>query len=70
MTFGRIIRQAREVRRLTQEQAAELVCISTRCYQSLEYDYSEPRMTIFLRLVFLFDLDLELLRDCVISNDA
>ena len=48
----------------TQEEVSEMVDISTRWYQELENGRRIPNSCIFIRLLFVLELDIEVFREC------
>ncbi len=69
-SFGRLLREARREKHLTQENVAEAVFISVRWYQKLERGAFLPSAKVMLRLILLLDLDIEPLRaECEVHTE-
>ena len=61
--FSKDVVHARDKSRLTQAKVAELVGISVRNYQYIEQGRFIPHGDTLLKLVYLFDLDIDRYRE-------
>lgn len=61
--FSGDLYHARKKHGWSQQKVAEMIAISVREYQNIERGRVTPHLKTFLRLVFLFDLDIELYRE-------
>lgn len=57
MPLGQAIKKAREAKKITREQLAEIIDCSARHIQSIENEY--PSFELFLRLVWMFDISVD-----------
>ena len=57
--FATALYHARTEKKLTQEETAELLDISTRWFQKIENGYSEPNLELTCKIVKEFGLELE-----------
>ena len=57
--FAKDIYHARNRQKITQQAVAEVLSISLREYQNMEYGKVLPRLDTFFKLVDLFQLNLE-----------
>ena len=61
--FAKDIYHARNRQKITQQSVAEVLFISVREYQNIEYGKVLPRLDTFFKLVDLFQLNLEAYRE-------
>jgi len=60
--FSAMVYEARVAHGLTQEEAAEAISITLRWYQRIESGERLPSTKVFLKIIFLFDLDISELK--------
>ncbi len=56
--FGQLVRNKREIRRMSLEKAAEKCELSTRGLQLIEFGTSDPKLSTVLQIAHVFDIDL------------
>ncbi len=56
--FGKIVREHREKRKLTIEQASELCGMSVKGYENIELGDSDPKLSNVLNIAKVFNIDL------------
>lgn len=70
-SIGQAARQARRARKLTQEDVADRVGVSTQFYGRIERGYALPSVTTLRRMLEVLDLRAdELLGDLVVGDDG
>ena len=57
--FSRDVLSAREARKWTQPYVADSISITLRQYQNIESGRCTPHTNTFLKLVYLFELDIK-----------
>lgn len=55
MPIGQAIKKAREAKKVTREQLAEIVDYSARHIQSVENEGQHPSFELFIQLITMFD---------------
>ena len=63
LRFSGDLRQARDAKGWTQPFVTDIVSTTLREYQNIESGKQIPKTETFLKLVFLFDLDIENYRE-------
>lgn len=63
--YGRIVREHREKRKLTIEQAAEKCGMSDKGFELIELGNSNPKLSNILNIAAVFDMDLGDLNVCI-----
>lgn len=56
MPIGQAIKDAREVKKITRDQLAEMLGIEPRHIQSIENKGQHPSFQLFVRLITMFDI--------------
>ena len=56
MTLGQAIKKAREAKKMTREQLAEILDVAPRHIQPIENEGQSPSFSLFDRLVTMFDI--------------
>lgn len=56
MDFGKILKNIRKEKKLTQKNVAQILGISTSCYAGYEQGYREPDLTTLKKLAILYDV--------------
>lgn len=59
MALGQAIKKAREARKMTREQLAEIFDIAPRHIQSIENEGQYPSLPLFVRLVSMFNISVD-----------
>lgn len=59
MALGQAIKQAREARKMTREQLADILNIAPRHIQSIENEGQYPSFQLFVRLITMFDISVD-----------
>lgn len=60
MPIGQAIKKAREAKKVTREQLAEIVDYSARHIQSVENEGQHPSFELFIQLITMFDVSVAL----------
>lgn len=63
--YGRIVREHRENRKLTIEQAAEKCGMSDKGFELIELGNSDPKLSNVLNIAAVFGMDLGDLNVCI-----
>ena len=59
MPIGQAIKKAREAKKVTREQLAEIVDYSARHIQSVENEGQHPSFELFIQLITMFDVSVD-----------
>ena len=59
ITLGQAIKKAREAKKMTREQLAEILDVAPRHIQSIENEGQYPSFPLFIRLVTMFDISVD-----------
>lgn len=59
MALGQAIKRAREARKMTREQLADILNIAPRHIQSIENEGQYPSFQLFVRLITMFDISVD-----------
>ena len=59
MPIGKAIKKAREAKKVTREQLAEIVDYSARHIQSVENEGQHPSFELFIQLITMFDVSVD-----------
>lgn len=70
LAFSKDIFEARNRCNFTQQQVAEQVGLSLRQYQNVEAGRAIPKTETFLKLVYLFGLDVNNYREVIKIDDS
>ena len=70
LLFSKDIFDARTKSNFTQQKTAERVGLSIRQYQNIESGRAIPKTETFLKLVYLFDLDINNYREVITADDS
>ena len=64
-SFGRIVRNLREKKGMTIDEASKLCALSFKGYEEVELGNSDPKLSTVLKIASVYEIDLGELKICV-----